>query len=205
MFFQQYAKYSELKSKQGSVCNKAKSQILSVSQKTVLKIFNAQIAPILLYGAEVWGPFSNLDFESWDICNIEKVHTKFLKHLLGCNTKTCNNMIRAETGCQPLVVNLLQRYITYVKNLETRTYALCYDAITYESRNSVAPNFLKFAENFHFKLEEIYPKPLHKVKKNLNDLYNRYWEDKIIQISKALSFRSYKNQFFFRTIYSNEF
>ena len=58
--------------------NKIKLSKLSV--KLALKLFNNQIVPILLYGAEVWGPNQNFDFEKWDKVKTEQVHSQFLKH-----------------------------------------------------------------------------------------------------------------------------
>ena len=41
------------------------------------------------------------NFNNWDRTKIERVHTQFLKRILGCNIQTSNNMIRADTGVGP--------------------------------------------------------------------------------------------------------
>ena len=49
-----------------------------------LKIFNSQIMPILLYGLEIWAPYMNYNYTSWDqnkIERIERMHTQFLKRV----------------------------------------------------------------------------------------------------------------------------
>ena len=66
--------------------------------KTILKLFDCCIAPILLYGSEVWAPFMNFDWKQWDTTQIEKIHTQFLKRLLGVNRSPTNVLIRSEFG-----------------------------------------------------------------------------------------------------------
>jgi hypothetical protein len=48
-----------------------KGLTLSLTLDMVFKLFDTCVAPIVLYGAEVWG------YENCEI--LEKVHTKFLK------------------------------------------------------------------------------------------------------------------------------
>ena len=40
----------------------------------MLKLFDSCIAPILLYGSEIWAPFMNFDWKHWDTTQIEKTH-----------------------------------------------------------------------------------------------------------------------------------
>ena len=42
------------------------------------------IKPILLYGSEVWGPYTGFDYTTWDRSKTEMTHTQFLKRALGC-------------------------------------------------------------------------------------------------------------------------
>ena len=43
--------------------------------KTMLKLFDSCVAPILLYGSEVGAPFMNFDWKHWDTTLIERTHT----------------------------------------------------------------------------------------------------------------------------------
>ena len=70
--------------------------------KTALKIFDAYISPILLYGSEVWCTFLVNDYKKWELSPIEKVHTQFLKRMLGVNYSTTNILVRRECGRNPL-------------------------------------------------------------------------------------------------------
>ena len=88
---------------------KTKAKLSKLPLKLSLKIFNSQIVPILLYGSEVlWGPFMDYNFETWDNIKTERLHTQFLKQALGCNYQTSNNMIRGDTGCRPLITQLIK-------------------------------------------------------------------------------------------------
>ena len=91
-----------------------------ISVKTMLKLFDSCIAPILLYGSEVWAPFMNFDWKQWDSTQIEKIHTQFLKRLLGVNRSTTNVLIRSELGRHSLQEQILARNINYIKYIESK-------------------------------------------------------------------------------------
>ena len=59
--------------------------------KRTLRIFNSLIVSIILYGS-AWEPYMNFTNETRDNYNIERVHTKFLKKVLGCVFQTSNNI-----------------------------------------------------------------------------------------------------------------
>ena len=59
----------------------------------MLDLFDKTIAPIILYGCEVWG-IENVDL-------LESVHLKFCKYLLGIKTCTPNCMIMGNLGDIP--------------------------------------------------------------------------------------------------------
>ena len=52
--------------------------------------------------------------------NVERVHTQYLKRILGCNYSTSNNMIRGEVGSRPLIVDIIKRVVNYTKYIENR-------------------------------------------------------------------------------------
>ena len=92
---------------------KAKRVIYALNRKTkisrypiklALKLFDTLIKPILLYGAEVWGPYTDFDYIKWESSKIEMMHTQFLKRAIGCNFQSSNIMTRAELGVRPLLV-----------------------------------------------------------------------------------------------------
>ena len=68
-------------------------------------LFDKVVAPILLYGSEVWG-FENLDI-------VERIHLKFLKHVFNLKSSTPAYMVYGETGRFPLYISVYCRMITY--------------------------------------------------------------------------------------------
>ena len=71
------------------------SQFNNESLLLFLKIFDAQVRPIMLYGAEIWG-FSAANL----YC--DKVHLFGLKKFLGVSSKTPNDLVYGETSRYPL-------------------------------------------------------------------------------------------------------
>ena len=86
------------------------------------KLFDAQIQPMLSYGAEVWG--LNCDFKI-----IERVHLFALKRFLNVSIKTPSDLVYGETGRYPLYVNVYVKSIKYwLKILKMQTERLPYRA-----------------------------------------------------------------------------
>ena len=82
-----------------------KGRRLKLLTDIMLKLFDSCVAPILLYGCEVWG------YENTDI--IEKVHTKFCKFIFCVSTFSHNMPIYGELGRYPLSITIKQRMICY--------------------------------------------------------------------------------------------
>ena len=71
-----------------------------------LKIFDAQVQPIVLYRAEIWGVES---------CSsvIDNVHLFGLKRYLGVDRRTPNDLVNGEVGRFPIQINACVRCIRY--------------------------------------------------------------------------------------------
>ncbi len=82
-----------------------------------LELFDRMIVPIMLYGCEVLGPENYIE--------TEKLHLKFLKHILGAHGRTINNMVYGELGRFSLEIQIKKRMfgywgdINYRKGIET--------------------------------------------------------------------------------------
>ena len=72
---------------------------------TYFNLFDKMIMPILTYGAEIWG------FETKEC--IERVHTKFLKYVLGVPTSATNAAVYGECGRLPVKVTAILKLIKY--------------------------------------------------------------------------------------------
>ena len=98
-----------------------------------MKIFDACISPILLCGSEVWCTFLDNDYKKRELSPIEKVHTQFLKRMLGVNYSTTNILVRGECGRNPLQENILNRSINYLKYITNKyNNTLVKQALNYE-------------------------------------------------------------------------
>ena len=74
----------------------SKTKKLQLNLVTRLKLFDTYVTPVLLYGSEIWG-----------LCNaqdIEKVHTEFLRQIVGVRRGVSNSMLYYETGRWPLYI-----------------------------------------------------------------------------------------------------
>ena len=128
----------------------------------MLKLFDCCIAPILLYGSEVWAPFMNLDWKQCDTTQIAKIHTQFLKRLLGstadysgpwANRSTTNVLIRSEVGRHSLQEQILARniyYIKYIENIDPPSLvkrAANYEILYIDERKSLYSLLKKYEHN----------------------------------------------------------
>ena len=70
------------------------NKLLCIEDK--LKLFDSLVQPILMYGSEIWG-FHKAD-------DVEKVHVRFLKQILGVRLQTSNIAVYGELGRFPLAI-----------------------------------------------------------------------------------------------------
>ena len=96
------------------VCDKVPLDI-----KTKLALFDSMVVPILLYGAEIWGVYK--------FRNVDKLHMKFLKSLLGVKRQTPNYAVLGEFGRLPLSVICKQRPLKFWCKIMIRNNILLYE------------------------------------------------------------------------------
>ena len=116
--------------------------------KLAIQIFNSQIAPIILYGSEVWGPFVDNNFSSWDKNSVERGHTRYLTRILVCSYNTSNIMTTGEIGVSPLLVQVIKRLVLYTANCYL--HSIVNTALQFEAQNIIMPNFCLFIDKFNF-------------------------------------------------------
>ncbi len=85
--------------------NKYLYKFTNLSPKHILDLFDKLVVPILNYGGEVWG-FSQAN-------QIERVHLKFCKRLLGVKLSTQNDFIYGELGRKTMQTNRLYTIVKY--------------------------------------------------------------------------------------------
>jgi hypothetical protein len=98
------------------------SNVDRVPVKVLLKLFSTIVSPILLYYCEIWGVyflgrltttdmFKNKIFNV--ISDIDKLHLKFCKRILGVHPKSTNLAVLAELGRLPMSVQISTLVIKY--------------------------------------------------------------------------------------------
>ena len=162
--------------------------------KLALKLFYAQISPILLYGSEVWGPYINQNYTDWDTNKVERVHTQYLKRILGCNYHTSNNMTRGEVGSRPLLVDIIKRVVNYTKNIETRPTSTVNKALNFEKNDTGTSNFFTYINKFNLSHNDFTNASKKDITRSCHDNYDRYWLNEIRSNSpKATTYVTFKS------------
>ena len=171
--------------------------------KTILKLFDACISPILLYGSEVWGTYmGHTDMKKWDQTPIEKVHTQFLKRMLGVNYSSTNILVRRECGRNSLQEKILNRNINYIKYVVTKNsdclvaQALTYEITKQDSRVSIndmaKQHVIKIGA--YLKGGNIWSVSRNKIKHAINQYFNELWFDQSTLFTKAETYKLFKNK-----------
>ena len=114
-------KYFRVKATRALFALRSKINFNNLPIKVALKLFDAIIKPILLYGSEVWEPFMNQDEAKCDQNDIEKTYLQFLKRILGVNRSTPTAMVRAELNKHSLQEEILRRNINYTGYIIQKT------------------------------------------------------------------------------------
>ena len=175
----------------------SKYKMSKLPKRLAMKIFNSLITPILLYGSEVWGPFMDYDYLTWKSSKIERVHTQFIKRLLGCCIQTSNIMARGEVGARPLLLDIIKRVIGYTISIMKRPNSTVHSAFTYECENSTNPNFSGYIQKFNLDCPNILEQNKCDITKICCDAYDRFWTEQIRNSSKASSYITFKTTVYF--------
>ena len=171
--------------------------------KIALKLFDSMIAPILLYGSEVWGPYLNFSQSDWDTNEIEKIHTQFLKRLLGVNRSTTNALVRGDLGRFPLNISVSCRTNNFIKHIlhYSEPDSLVTQALEYERSVTDRKTIISFINELTDQLKTngltnstLTALSKTATRKALESNYSIYWRTYIRNCSKALTYKSYKNQ-----------
>ena len=157
----------------------------------------SQLVPILLYGGEVWGPYLNPDFSSWEKTETEKTHTQFLKRILGCDIRTSNIMARSEVGRRPLLCQIVGNSLNFINHIRFNPESLAYQALVYEqglNDNSNIFQLVKRFTPFHNIVDQhVETISKTKLKKQRYNYYDELWKTDLLKLSKSESYRLYKS------------
>ena len=97
-------------------------KFVNLSPSFQIDLFDKLITPILHYASEVWG------FHSAP--NIERVHLRFCKRILGVRIFTQNDFIYGELGRMPLykvrLINIVKYWLKIVHGMKCQYVSVCY-------------------------------------------------------------------------------
>ena len=94
-----------------------------------IKLFDSLVQPIVLYGCEIWGFHKAGD--------IERVHVKFLKQILGVRRQTSNIAVYGEVGRVPLSILRKVRILKYWHKILTSNDTLLYKVYKQQVNDSL--------------------------------------------------------------------
>lgn len=170
-----------------------------ISPHTQLKLFDHLIAPILLYGSEIWAPYLNLNPDKWENNEIEKVHNQFMKRCLGVNRSTTNALVKGELGRYSLQEKIIFRnwkYVSYIKakndeSLVKQAYE--YEMSKKDTRITITSSLDKLEEQGddgnQLDLEILSE---FKFKQEIRNIFESEWKKNIKTFSKAETYRLFK-------------
>ena len=114
--------------------------------KTKLSIFDAMVVPILLYGSEVWGVY--------DYKEVDKLHIKFCKYILGVRKQTSNYAVYGELGRFPLSVIAKERSLKFwlkiMGNVNSPVNSMYIDILNNVNGNCWAKRISNMIDNLGF-------------------------------------------------------
>ena len=183
-----------------SVISKCRKYNLPVDIQ--LQLFDSMVAPILLYGSEVWG---EREFKE-----IEKLHIKFLKHTTRLYNSTCTQMVYGELGRFPLEISIKARMVGYwsrlIKGDDSRLGKIMYNCLLdLHRRNVYSPPWLIKIKSIldDCGLSEIWVhqnpdivrgvKPL--VTQILKDQFIQKWRAKLLEMPSCDFYVQFKDKF----------
>ncbi len=174
-----------------------------------MKLFDTLVKPILLYASEAWEPFLDQATDKWDYNPIEKVHTQFLKHILGLNRSTTNILVRGETNRLSLQEDILRRNIKYTSYINSKDNSyIVKQAYNYElQRGEDSITFMNTIKKYSEALQELHSQflplknpyenilriPSEKLKLYTRQIFNTDWKTKLTASKKGETYRSFKD------------
>ncbi len=177
--------------------------ILSVS-----RLFDHLVKPILTYGSEIWAwNFYGNHPVFKDIKEIEKVHLRFCKYLLGVSRTCTNEAVRAELGRYPIGSTITRNMCNYwlrLKQLDdTRLAKIAFEAdkcISDTGKKCWVATLKSVFKNLNLQNNDSLTDEL--VQKRIEDLHDKKFKEYLFdddrehgQKNKLRTFRKFKSCF----------
>ena len=188
-----------------------KSRKLMLPVEIQLELFDKIIAPILLYGAEIWCPQIS-DYA-------QKLQLKYIKLVLNLRTSTPTNMVLGETGMYPIEIQAKCRMLCFWYKLVDNQNFKKYSSIIYTFLFSLyekqihTSTFLTSVKDTlnNIGLSGIWLQQFEglpslsyfkgEIKRRLRDQYVQTWSTNIMSNELYYNYRLYKNIFCLETYF----
>lgn len=186
-----------------------------ISPKHTLELFDKLIAPILMYGSEVWGFSKHVQQE--------RVHLQFCKKLLGVKRSTQNDFVYGELGREPLQNKIFcliisywfkiltvadNKYIKYMYQLMLRDIENKPNTINWASKLKLLLSTLGFYEVWINQGVGNKQAFLQVFKQRLTDSFRQDWNSRLSDSSRATFyslFCNFEHQFYLETLSVSKF
>ena len=190
------------KAQRASFCIMRRARQLRLSMSCIIHIINTVVKPILLYGCEI--------FCYENICDLEAFYVQLLKRILYVKKSTTSFMVYAETGCEPLWVDIYKRATCFwVKISQDNTNLLAnklrsiliriHENTDYESPyitfmnktfNDLGLTYMLFRESDINQRK----RDMRLIKSRIQDQYQQQWQEKLFVSPKAIFYRMLKSE-----------
>ena len=172
------------------------------STKEKCKLFDQLVAPVLNYSSEIWGLHTAKE--------IENIHTKFLRKILGVRKSTNLIGLYGETGRLPLqIIRKIHMFRYWIKLLQLNDNTIVkqmYITLMQDADLERTYNNQNWAFQIKSLLESLglpnlwlnqehYTINLSQIKQRLFDQYHQSWYSAINNSQRLLSYSRYKHTF----------
>ena len=171
------------------------------------RLFDSLVSSVLNYASEVWGYNDGKD--------IEIIHTKFLRKVLGVNKSTNLIGLYGELGRIPLYimrkVNMVRYWIKLLRSNENKITKQVYQMLRQDANNNISYNKLNWASHIKSILEtlglsnfwttqdminqENCNSVLSVIKQRILDQYKQSWYSDINNSQRLISYSRFKHNF----------
>ena len=162
------------------------------------------MSPIILYGSEVWGIYNTSE--------VDKLHLKFCKLILGVRPQTSNAAVFGELGRFPLSVLCKQRALNYygkiMKNPQSimyRVYQEQQNMFNAVNKNVWCNTVKKVLDNLGFGFvylnmnDGVLNIDMPKIAQRLRDQYIQLWHDMLNNQPKMVYYTMFKQSFVYES------
>ena len=158
--------------------------------KTLIKLFDSNIKPVMLYGAEIWS-LADINVKDPNVSIIEKMfftkekyemaQAKFCKHILGVPYNASNLLCLSEIGRYPLIITNIVQTCKFIIKLKLQSNEwLSRIALCHYSNNSITNNLSRILNDLHIlqecrniRTEKEGEKFIYSLKTKLQQEYNK--------------------------------